>query len=115
MQIKLLSFSDALDKIKSGDLPYMIRMKWLEADYLNSVILLYKTNYIVLSKSYGVGSPEELWFFQNNDKSGQSGSYAYIPSCDILANDWLDLEGWSFAKDKETYKKLYQDSVNTID
>lgn len=115
MQIKLLSFSEALDKIKSGDLPYMIRMKWLEADYLNSVILLYKTNYIVLSKSCNVGSPEELWFFQNNDKSGQSGSYTKIPSCDILSNDWIDLEGWSFAKDKETYKKLYQDSTNKTD
>ena len=110
MQIKLLSFSEALDKIKSGNLSYMIRMKWLEADYLNSVILLYKTNHIVLCKSYSDGAPEELWFYQNNERSGQSGCYAAIPSCDILANDWLDLDGWSFAKDKETYRKLYQDS-----
>ena len=62
MEIKLLSFSEALDRMVSGKLPYMIRMKWLEADYLNNVVLLYKTNYIVLSKSCGIGSPEELWF-----------------------------------------------------
>lgn len=67
--------------------------------------------FIVLCKSCGIGSPEELRFFQNNEKSEQSGLYENIPSCDVLASDWLDLEGWNFAKDKETYKKIYQESA----
>lgn len=112
MQINLLTFSEALDKMKSGNMPYMIRMKWLEADYLKRVVLLYKTNHIALCKSSGVGSPDELWIYRNNEKSGQSGTYANLPSSDILADDWLDLDGWNFAKDVGTYRRLYQDSEN---
>lgn len=110
MEIKLYSFSEALEKLKNKEITVLIRAKDMEADYQNRCILLYHSKrYITLHPSFTSGKPDILWQVVKNG-NGATGSYAYIESKDILADDYIDTSTWTLC---ETSKD-YQNAKNNI-
>lgn len=109
MNINLLSFSECLSKVKAGKMPYMIRMRWLSADYINRVVLLYNTNHLRLHFSCQAGLPKTLQYYKCAYDKAQTSEIANVPSDDLLADDWLDLNGWAIAKTKDSYNSFMLD------
>jgi hypothetical protein len=109
MEIKLYTFSEALEKLKNKEIPMLIRAKYMKADFQNRCILLYKTEkYVGFHYSFTSGSPDILWQTVQNDEGGRTGSYASIDSEDILAEDYVDTSTWTlydYPKEYENAKK----------
>lgn len=105
--LSLLSFSEALNRIKNKETEYMIRIKWLEnADFVNRILIMSKIEHIIYSHSCVSGYPKMLWRYINNKEGGQTGSYARIESDDILSDDWLDMKEWKIANNIKEYDKM---------
>ena len=102
--IKLYSFNEALEKLKNKEISKLIRAKYMDADFQNKCILLYRTEkYVELCGSCVAGKPDCLWQTVMKDKSGQTSSYAYIESDDILAEDYIDTTQWTLFETREKY------------
>lgn len=105
--LTLLSFSEALNRIKRKETKYMIRSKWLEStDFINRILIVSKIEHIVYSYSCVSGKPKILWHYTNNKEGGQIGSYAEIRSDDILADDWLDMSQWNIVNSVKEYDEI---------
>lgn len=62
MNIKLCSFSEVLEKVKKKEIPVLIRTKYMEADFQNKCILLYRTEkYVELRGSCVSSNPDVFW------------------------------------------------------
>ena len=109
MEIKLMSFSEAIDKLKKNELTILVRAKYMEADFTNRCILLYNTSkYITLGNSCASGSPCCLWQTIKKENGERSSSYAKVDSDDILAEDYLDTSQWNICYYKDDYDKFIQ-------
>lgn len=106
MDIKLYTFSEALEKLKNKEIPMLIRAKYMKADFQNRCILLYKTErYVFLGNSCISGSPDILWQTILKENCSRTSSYAEIESEDILADDYIDTSTWTLCDYVEDYKK----------
>lgn len=107
MEIKLYTFSEALEKLKSKEIPMMVRAKYMKADFLNRCILLYNTErYISLGSSCISGSPDILWQTILKEDGSRTCSYARIDSDDILADDYINTSTWTLCEYKQDYEKV---------
>lgn len=105
--LTLLSFPEALNRIKNKETNYMIRAEWLKSvDFLNRILIISKIEHIVYNHSCVSGHPKILWHYIDNNEGGQTGSYAEVKSDDILADDWLDMREWKIAKTTKEYEKM---------
>lgn len=105
--LTLLSFSEALNRIKNKETEYMIRTIWLKSiDFVNRIIIISKIEHIIYSHSCVSGKAKMLWHYVQNNEGGQTGSYAKIDSDDILADDWLDMNEWKIAKNTKEYEEM---------
>lgn len=110
MEIKLYTFSEALEKLKNKEIPMLIRAKYMKADFQNRCILLYKTEkYVCFHYSFTSGSPDILWQTVQNDEGGCTGSYARIDSEDILADDYVDTSTWTLCDYPKEYENAKKD------
>ena len=106
MDIKLYTFSEALEKLKNKEIPMLIRAKYMKADFQNRCILLYSTEkYVGFHYSFTSGHPDILWQTIQNNEGGRTGSYARIDSEDILADDYVDTSTWTLCDYKQDYEK----------
>lgn len=105
--LTLLTFSQALDRIKNKETSYMIRAIWLKStDFVNRIIIISQIEHIVYSHSFCSEKAKILWHYIQNKKGGQTGSYAKMGSDDILAEDWLDMNEWKIANNTKEYEKM---------
>lgn len=106
MDIKLYSFSEALDKLKKKEIPMLVRAKYMKADFQNNCILLYNTEkYIGFHYNFISGHPDILWQTVLEANGTRTGCLAKIDSEDILADDYIDTSMWILCDYKEDYKK----------
>ena len=107
MEIKLYTFSEALEKLKNKEIPMLIRARYMKADFQNRCILLYKTEkYVRLQYSFILGDPDVLWHTVKNDKGSYTSSYARLDSDDILADDYIDTSTWTLCNYPEEYESV---------
>lgn len=110
MEIKLYTFSEALEKLKNKEIPMLIRAKYMKADFQNRCILLYKTEkYVGFHCSFISGNPDILWQTVQNDECRRTGSYARIDSEDILADDYVDTSTWTLCDYPKEYENAKKD------
>lgn len=103
MEIRLYTFSEALEKLKNGEISKLIRAKYMEADFINKYILLYYTKkYISLSNNV-VDGKAKILTQTVLDNGVQTTSYAKIESDDILAEDYIDTSDWTLIESKKDY------------
>lgn len=106
MEIKLYSFSEALEKLKNKEMSMLIRAKYMKADFLNKCILLYYTErYVSLQSSCISGIPDKLYQTTLNKDGTRTSTYAEIKSDDILAEDYIDTSEWKLFDYKDEYDK----------
>ena len=106
IDIKLYTFSEALEKLKNKEISMLIRAKYMKADFQNRCILLYNTEkYVGFHYSFTSGSPDILWQTVLNNKGCRTDSYARIDSEDILADDSIDTSTWTLCDYKKDYEK----------
>ena len=106
MDIKLYTFSEALEKLKNKEIPMLVRAKYMKADFQNRCILLYnKEKYVGFHYSFTFSSPDILWQTVQNNEGGRTSSYAQIDSDDILADDYIDTSTWTLCNYKQDYEK----------
>lgn len=107
MDIKLYTFSEALEKLKKKEMPMLIRAKYMKADFQNKCILLYQTErYIKLSGSCVSGNPNVLWQTILQKDGCRQSSYAKMESDDILAEDYIDTSDWTLFDYEEQYDEF---------
>lgn len=108
MEIKLYSFSEALEKLKNKEISMLIRAKYMKADFQNRCILLYGTKrYVSLSSSFVSGCPETLKQTVLHNDGNRTTSYAIIESDDILADDYIDTTQWTLFEYRKQYDEKY--------
>lgn len=111
MDIKLYSFSEALEKLKNKEISMLIRAKYMKADFQNNCILLYDTEkYVCFHYSFVSGQPDILWQTILEEDGTRTGSYAKIESEDILAYDYIDTSAWTLCNYKQDYEKAIKNS-----
>lgn len=106
--IILYPFSEALEKIKKGEISALIRLKWVEASYDPRIIKMWLTENIRLEYSCVSGNEKCLWHWVRNSKGEMSGSRADVPSSDILAEDYIDTRQWILSQNREDFDKVYK-------
>lgn len=111
--INLLSFEEALRKLKNNEMQILIRMKHAGVDYLNKSILLYNSKqYITLMSSGISGQPDCLYITRFDEIGNKHSSVAEIISEDILAEDYIDTSGWQVFKYSAEYDKKIRNMGN---
>lgn len=109
MDIKLYSFEEALQKLKNKEMPMLIRAKYMEADFANKCILLYRTDkYVAFSNSCISGVPDVLMQTTIGEDGYRTASYAQIESKDILACDYIDSSEWELFDTKDEYDEKFR-------
>lgn len=112
MDIKLYTFSEALEKLKKREITMLIRAKHMDADFTNKSILLYNTSrYIGLGASCVSGSKDCLYQTVKNEKNERVTSYAKVESDDILAEDYIDTSQWTLYNYKNDYDKFIKEKI----
>lgn len=101
MDIKLYTFSEALEKLKKNEITRLIRAKYMDADFIHKCILLYNT-----SKYIALGTQYCLWQTTKNEKGERVSSYAKVDSDDILAEDYIDTSQWTLCNCKDDYNNF---------
>lgn len=106
MDIKLLSFSEALELLKAEEIDLLLRAKHMEADFSKRCILLYLTDkYVTYGASCVKDRPDILW--QSIRENGKTvSSAACIETEDLLAEDYIDPRQWTVCKTEEEYKSV---------
>lgn len=105
MDMKLYTFSEALEKVKKKEIPMLIRAKYMKADFQNRCVLLYRTErYVKLGGSCIYGSPDILWQTVLKDNGNRESSCAKISSDDILAEDYIDTSEWTLFDCEDQYQ-----------
>lgn len=106
MDIKLYTFSEALEKVKKKEMPMLIRAKYMKADFINKCILLYQTEkYVSFGGSFVSGNPDVLRQTILNKNGSRTSSYAEIESEDILAEDYIDTSDWTLFNYIDDYEE----------
>ena len=106
MQVTLFSFEEAFKKLKNKEIPYLIRIKDVVADFNNKHLLLYKCNkcYFLKWESVGENYVQHM-YVRTYTNSGYSETYAKLESDDLLANDYMDISDWIIFKNKKEYNE----------
>lgn len=106
MEINIIPFGEALEKLKKKEMPVLVRMKYLDADYSNRCVLLYNTQKYL--------SLDDNTLYQNvltEEINKVRTCRAKLDSEDLLADDYLDVSDWNVLFYKSQYEKFLNSKI----